>query len=203
MPLHGAPDSGEPSDPRAWLGLLATYRSRSMTCVSPPPVDHPDGGRGAYKSGRMDAQVVMIQIPGAHRRGVGLIASDGGPVASYQLVLSVAWMCRWSGCCCRSCHSCPPSRRGGRGSPRRPWRSHGADARAGCRAGGTGRDDDRVPPIAAGAPRARPGQGNGEGAQSVIPARRWSMPIFMAVFGPKMLMIEGGACAVLRRLCRQ
>jgi hypothetical protein len=29
------------------------------------------------------------------------------------------------------------------------------------------------------------------------------MPIFMAVFGPKMLRIEGGACAVLRRLCRQ
>ena len=57
--------------------------------------------------------------------------------------------------------------------------------------------------IAAAAPRTRLGQGNGEDAQSVTPARRWSMPIFMAVFGPKMLMIEGGACAVLRRLCRQ
>jgi hypothetical protein len=187
--------------------LLSGSSARSprwTTCVFLPPVDHPDGGRGVYKSGRMDAQVVMIQIPGAHRRGVRMIESDGGRSPR------TSWCCLWPGCAggvgavAGVCHGSPPSRRGGRCSPRRPWRSHGADARAGCRG--------RVEPdamttgfaaIAAGAPRTRLGQGNGEGAQSVTPARRWSMPIFMAVFGPKMLMIEGGACAVLRRLCRQ
>lgn len=78
----------------------------------------------------------------------------------------------------------------------------GADARAGCR-GPVGLDPMTTgAAIAAGAPAHESWPRQRLRRPERDPARRWSMPIFMAVFGPKMLMIEGGACAVLRR-CRQ